>query len=587
MRQVPWALAAAIFALDAFIPAGVAIGSLYVIPLLLACAWWAERRSFLVLAGLCTGLILVGAVVKPSGVPAAVFAANRFLTLAVFWTTAALCLRRYRSEQGRRFSEDQLGGILNSAMDAIITVDEEQRVTLFNPAAEQMFGWPAAEALGQPLDRFIPARFREAHREHIRRFGETNVTNRRMGALGQVVGLRANGEEFPVEAAISQLVANGEKFYTVVLRDITRRVQAEQALQRERDFIAAVLDTAGALVVVLDLEGRILRFNRACERVTGYTFDEVKGRPFWEVLLPPDGVEPALAVFEALKGETATNQFESDWVTKDGRRRRIAWANTHLLNDRAEVEYVIATGLDITDMKQIERQLRQTERLAELGTLASGMAHEIGTPMNVILGRAEYLMNRTQEEATKRGLETIIAQVERITKIMNQLLAFARRRPAERRPLDLRKTVADCLEVVQERFRRHAIQVETSFQEDLPAVAADSDQMSQVLLNLVINAIHAMPEGGTLRIALARTGDAVTVTVADTGHGIPKEDLPKIFIPFFTTKETGKGTGLGLTVVHGIIQEHGGTIAVDSEPGRGTTFTISLPLSGGADAATR
>jgi len=350
-------------------------------------------------------------------------------------------------------------------------------------------------------------------------------------------------------------------------------------LQKERDFISAVLETAGALVVVLDTEGRIVRFNRACEQATGYSLEEVRGRAIWDLFLVPEEVGPVRAAFTTLRGGDAPNRHENYWVAKDGARRLISWTNTAILDRTGAVEYIIGTGLDITEITRVQDQLLRTERLAELGTLASGMAHEIGTPMNVILGRAEYLIQRTQEETTKKGLETIVGQVERITKIMNQLLTFARRRPSERRPMDISWTVQDILEVLRERLARHRIQVETTFAPSLPLVYADPDQMSQVLLNLVINAIHAMPEGGTLRLGLRPKGQQMTLTVTDTGHGIPRGDLEKIFVPFFTTKEVGKGTGLGLTVVQGIIQEHGGSIEVDSEPGRGTTFTITLPLS--------
>jgi len=350
-------------------------------------------------------------------------------------------------------------------------------------------------------------------------------------------------------------------------------------LQKGLDFISSVLETSAALVVVLDTEGRIVRFNRACQQTTGYTFEEVKGRYFWDLFLVPEELESVKAVFQKLRAGQFPNEHENFWLTKDGRRRRIAWANTAMLDRAGGVEYILGTGLDVTQIRQVQEQLRHTERLAELGTLASGMAHEIGTPMNVILGRAEYLMRRTEEEATKKGLETIVAQVERITKIMNQLLTFARRRPSEPRSLDLRQTIEENLEALQERVTRHGIQVETSFAPSLPLVHVDPDHMSQVLLNLFINAIHAMPEGGTLRVGLTKADGAVKLTVADTGHGIPEEHLPKIFDPFFTTKEAGKGTGLGLTVVHGIVQEQGGSIAVESEPGRGTTFTLTFPIS--------
>lgn len=275
-------------------------------------------------------------------------------------------------------------------------------------------------------------------------------------------------------------------------------------------------------------------------------------------------------------GEQPKVQFETVHLRKD---KSVYPVNVHLqLSTWAFGKAFVAIILDITRRKQTEEELRQVERLAEMGTLASGMAHEIGTPMNVILGRAEYILGKTQEDGTRKGLQTIVAQVERITKIMNQLLAFARRRRGEPQPVDLRRSIEDSLEVLHERLARHRIQVEKTFDALATTVLVDPDHMTQVCLNLFINAIHAMSQGGTLRIGLGCTKDSVRMTVTDTGHGIPKEDLKKIFTPFFTTKEVGKGTGLGLTVVHGIIQEHGGSIVVESEPGKGTTFAIMLPV---------
>jgi signal transduction histidine kinase len=229
-------------------------------------------------------------------------------------------------------------------------------------------------------------------------------------------------------------------------------------------------------------------------------------------------------------------------------------------------------------LSETQQQLRLTERVAELGTLAASMAHEIGTPMNVILGRAEMLRQRTDDETMKKGLGIIVAQVERVTKLMNQLLACARRGPPNFRPVDLREVVKNCLDAVEERLSQHCVQVVSEHDEELPHIHGDSDQMMQVLLNLVLNAVQAMPERGTLRVAAVREGEQhIKLTVADTGHGIPSDVLPKIFEPFVTTKEGGKGTGLGLTVVLGIVQEHGGSITVESTPGQGTTFTLLLP----------
>ena len=356
-----------------------------------------------------------------------------------------------RTSKGLRTVERQLAGIIHSAMDAIITINDEQRVVQCNAAAESMFGCSAKDAMGKPIDRFLPERFRANHHQQVRNFGETRNTERRMGALGTVSGLRANGEEFPLEASISQFKKGTQRFFTVILRDITER-------------------------------------------------------------------------------------------------------------------------------KELERQLRQTERLADLGTLAAGMAHEIGTPMNVILGRAEHLIRKTSDELAKKELATIVAQVERITRIMNQLLSFASQKSIECRPLAVSLVVHDIVDVIQERLEKQGIRLDVDLESACPDVLADRDQMGQVLLNLVVNAIQAMPGGGTLSLVLRYCNEDVRLSVSDTGCGIPTDHVPKLFTPFFSTKEVGEGTGLGLTVVHGIIDEHQGSITVDSEPGRGTTFHIDLPV---------
>ncbi|MCP9440002.1 MAG: PAS domain S-box protein [Nitrospira sp.] len=623
MRVAPMMVAAitiAVLLIDALAPLEMAASMLYVLPLLLT--FVLPGRSLpLSYAALATVFMWGVFLLKPAAQSAPYALFNRTLGTVVLWMIATGLVHYRRTQDklkleqverahaeglmieaqearshanetalgavvGLRMAEEKLlvsqlrlDSIIQSAMDAIITTDHEQKVVLFNRAAEQMFGCTAEEAVGHSLDRFLPARFREAHRQQVQAFGQSNVTSRKMGKLGVVRGLRANGEEFPIEAAISHVSVEGKRYYTVILRDITEHQRVVEELRRQHAFIEAVLETAGALVVVLDREGRILRFNRACEQATGYSSEEVMGKTVWSLLLPPEEVESVKAVFDRLVGGELRNEHEHDWVSKDGRRRRIAWANTVIPDSSGHADYIVAAGIDVTELKQVQEQLRRTERIAELGTLASGMAHEIGTPMNVILGRAEYMMDRVNDESIKKGLKTIIAQVERITRVMNQLLAFARRKPPERRPLQLKDIVEDGMELFRERLDRNRVAVELIVDDRCPSVMADADQMSQVFINLVANAIHAMPEGGTLRIELAQDQNSVKLTVSDTGHGIPQELLPKVFEPFFTTKEFGKGTGLGLTVVKGIIDEHQGAITVESEEGKGTTFTISLPKS--------
>lgn len=609
-----------------------------------------------------------------------------------------------QTQAGLQAIELQLAGIIHSAMDAIITVDEDQQVILFNAAAENMFGYSARQVIGQSLEHLLPDRFRERHHSHVQSFGYNNITNRRMGALGMVYGLRSTGEEFPIEAAISKVEVGGKKLFTVILRDITDRKLAEakiarfakvleesineiyfyewntlrfiqvnrgarenlgytmdelreltplhvqteyspesfarliQPLQtknkekieyttvhRRKDgslypveihlqistledskfFIAIVLDiterkraeeelrnlirqnellleSAGEGIYGLDLQGNTTFVNPAGARMLGWNSQELIGRSQHDLIhhTKSDGTPypreecPIYASFK--DGQFHHVEDEVFW-RKDGSSFPVEYTCNPIV-ENGKMMGTVVTFRDMTERIQMESQLRQTERLAELGTLAAGMAHEIGTPMNVILGRAEFLMRKTSEAPTQKGLATIVAQVERITKIMTQLLSFARRRPLERRSLDLASVIHDILDVVRERMERGSIRLETAMSTHVPNVFADRDQMGQVLLNLVFNAIQAMPNGGTLGVGLSSGTHAVTLSVSDTGCGIPPENIPKLFTPFFTTKPVGEGTGLGLTVAHGIIQEHEGSIWVESEPEKGTTFHISLPI---------
>ncbi|MDT7042822.1 PAS domain S-box protein [Candidatus Nitronereus thalassa] len=477
------------------------------------------------------------------------------------------------TQEGFQAIEVQLAGIIHSAMDGIITVNDSQHVVLFNAAAEQMFGYSAKEAIGQPIDIFIPDRFRDAHRRHIEVYGETQGTNRRMGALGSISGLRRNGEEFPIEASISQFKRGDHRFYTVILRDVTERTQVEESLAR----LGRLLDESVNEIFLFDAQTlKFTQVNKGAQENLGYSMDELMN-------MTPVDIKPEFTweTFQELlkplyDGRKDKMEFSTFHRRKNGSDYPV---EVHLqLSQLRQSQVFLAIILDISDRKVLESQLRQTERLAEMGTLAAGMAHEIGTPMNVILGRAEYLMRKTSEESTKQGLATIVTQVERITKIMNQLLSFARRRSIERRPMVLASVVHDMLDVVQDRLKRQQVHLVLNLEGTCPKVFADSDQIRQVILNLVMNAIQAMETGGTLRISQECKDSSVYLSIADTGCGISKENIPKLFTPFFTTKEVGEGTGLGLTVVHGIIQEHEGTIRVESQKKKGATFIISLPI---------
>lgn len=364
--------------------------------------------------------------------------------------------------------------------------------------------------------------------------------------------------------------------------EIAERERAEDALAKEHDFVAAVLDTVATLVVVLDTQGRMVRFNRACEQTTGYAFDEVKGRYFWDLFLLPDEAEGVKAVFQKLRSGQFPSTHENCWMTRDGSRRLIAWSNTVLLDTEGLVEYVIGTGLDITGRRRAEQEMQRADRLALVGQLASGLAHEIGTPLNVIAGNAELLrLELHQQGIAAAALDTIVEQADRITRLIDRLLTFARAKEQPAEPLALHVPLSHVLHLLEARFRHDAVSVIVDMPADLPLVWGAADQLEQVFLNVLVNAWHAMSAGGTVTIQACATYDhRVQIAFRDTGSGISPADLARAFEPFYSTKGE-RGTGLGLAICRQIIDSHQGTIALASTPGAGTTVTITLP---GADA---
>lgn len=607
-----------IFLLDVLVPLAWAFWLLYFIPLVVTLQSPRERDPYNY-AAVVTLLTIFGGFLSPGETDSGAALINRFLGMIVMWAFTWLMVKQkkvaaqlveaeaarsraeahreaavaarelaeasatgaiHRESQSARellVSNLRMESILQSAMDAIITIDDRQRILLFNEAAEVMFQRPAREAIGRPLDQLIPARFRDMHHHHVDAFGQSGVTSRKMGELGTVTGLRGNGEEFPVEAAISHITVEGKKFFTVILRDITERKEAERLIRHSEERYRRLISVS-PLAIVVARGDRVIFINDAGLRLFGAVkSEEILGKSPFDLFHPDSHALVRERIRQLIEGGPALPVVEKKVVTLDGRIVDVEMSAARFTDDEGPA--IVAMLRDVSERKRLEEQLRKTERIAELGTLASGMAHEIGTPMNVILGRAEYLMDRVKEEPIKKGLQTIVTQVERITKVMNQLLSFARRKAPERQALNLKAVIEVSIEIFQERLARHRIQVETALDESCPMVQADADQMSQVLINLIMNAIHAMPEGGTLRVRMEPADEMVRLTVADTGHGIPREVIKSIFDPFFTTKEFGKGTGLGLTVVKGIIEEHQGTITVESDPGKGTTFTIMLPKS--------
>jgi PAS domain S-box-containing protein len=482
---------------------------------------------------------------------------------------------RKRAEVAFQEAQARFEGIFESSRDAIGYVSLDGKIILANESFARLTGYTREELMDRTHRDFTPAEYQDLQAREVARILQTGQSTEYEREF-----LRKDGSRVPVAVTLFMVKGSDGKpgGVAAVVRDITERKRAEQSLRESEQRYRQLVDVSPDAILI-NRGDRIVFTNRGGLELLGATSpDQILGRSPLDFVHPDSHQQVKDRTRQLLEGLDQVPLVEEKFLRLDGSVVDVEFTAARYMDQNEAALQVVLR--DITQRKRLQEQLRRTERVAELGTLASGMAHEIGTPMNVILGRAEYLMNRTEDEPIKKGLQTSVNQVERITRVMNQLLSFARRRTPERRVVDVKQIVEVNLDLFQERLARHQIEVKMDFEKACPPVHADVDQMSQVLINLLMNAVHAMPNGGRVHIA-ARCAepDMVEWTMADTGSGIPPDVVTKIFDPFFTTKEFGVGTGLGLTVVKGIIEEHGGSISVQSEPGKGTTFRLLLPRS--------
>jgi PAS domain S-box-containing protein len=513
-----------------------------------------------------------------------------------------------------RRRERDFSSLVEHATDMIVRFDAGLRHVYCNPAVERQLGVPVQRFLGKtPLevagprpteqDRFID--------RSLRKVLETGVEQQVEQSFSTPSGVKHFQThivpEFDAEGRIVSLLA--------ITRDITEHRQAKsqreaalEALQASENRFRALVESSADAITMIAADGAIIYEAPNVPRITGYTIEERLGRSAFETIFPEDRsiVQTAFAQVTARPGSVAQNvQFRA--VRKDG---TIWWAEgtaTNLLDD-PNIRAVVINYRDITDRKQAESQkeaalealrdnmeqlkmtqaqLVQAAKLAAVGELAAGVAHELNNPLTSVMGYAELLLGALPPDIPFRGdLEIIAKQAVRARDIVRNLLDFARQSKLQRHPCDLNQIVQQTLGLIRQHLETSGVVIEEQYAPHLEPVDLNSGQMKQVFLNLINNAAQAMPRGGRLRISTAQVGDEALVAVADTGTGIPPDIMDRIFDPFFTTKPVGQGTGLGLSVSLGIVQEHGGRITVESQvkppdqdsgPG-GSTFSVWLPV---------
>jgi len=389
-------------------------------------------------------------------------------------------------------------------------------------------------------------------------------------------------------AAIRIAVLIGTAVGVGVLADIEERERlAVAALNREIEarerFITNVVESLRDGLVVLDADGRVRAWNRAMEERYEIKAQEVLGRPFLDInpTWKREGLaEPMERLLRGEIEEFAVEGLEHETLKKG---RVILNVKGSLLRENLAPSGAVILVEDITEKVGLERSARQAEKLAALGTLSAGLAHELNNPVGIISSRIDLMLQEAEElglpPQVRQDLGVLHRHSQRVARIARGLLSFARQSPGDRGLLDLNGVVEDTLLLLEKQVSKEGILVRRSLAPDLPPMQGDPNALQQVVLNLLTNARDAMGDGGEIRIetgTVASRPGWLRLVVADNGPGIPLDRLPKIFDPFYTTK--AQGTGLGLSVSYGIVREHQGTIDVQSQPGKGTTFTLTFPV---------
>ena len=495
----------------------------------------------------------------------------------------------------RQLTESRLhfGGVVQISEDAIMAVDERQKITLFNTGAEKIFGYAADDVLGKPINMLLPEQFRGVHKAHLKEFANSPDALRPMNRRDGIYGLRKDGEQFPAEASISKFEAGGSTIMTVRLRDITERVASEHTLRQ----LAAIVESSQDAIIGEDLDGVILSWNSGAEAMYGYTSAEILAKTA-KMLLPPESEDEVAANVQRAREGVSTNH-DTVRMRKDGKQIKVALTVSPIRDSHGVVVGASTIARDITERRRLEQQLHQSQKMEAVGLLAGGVAHDFNNLLGVIVGYAYLVHASGSSDDIRNAGQQIIDAAEKGSALTRQLLAFGQRQIMVPKVVDVGEITAGLGKMIP-RLLGEDIEVCIVQSERLKNVEADPSQLEQVVMNLAVNARDAMPDGGKLIIETSNvyfdeadarhnnlpSGDYVLLAVSDTGEGMSAEIRSHIFEPFFTTKEIGKGTGLGLATVYGIVTQSQGHIWVYSELGHGTTFKIYLPATTASAVAT-
>jgi PAS domain S-box-containing protein len=469
--------------------------------------------------------------------------------------------------------------------DLIIVLDRRGRFTFVSEQVKQILGRTPEEYLGAE----IGARANPEDRARLEGMVESILSGATSRAQLEFTALRQDGSWRTLLATASPLFDEKGKITGVVssARDITEARKIEKQLHQEQEFARRLIECFPHLILVLDREGRFTFVSERVKDILGLPAEEYVGRAVGQRTDQESQAKLAEMFQNLISGRKRQEQIEIRAQHVDGTWRSIEINASPLYDQNGEIIGVVSSGQDVTESKRIEQQLVQKEKLAAMGQMMVGAAHELNNPLTAILGVADLLLERTADDVTRRQVDLVLKQARRAATIVQNLLAFSRPVTLGRVKLHLGDIVKEVVENEQALLDQKRIRVTFQSPDDLPLVEGDRKLLKEVFVNIVANAeqaISAKRDHGTLSIRLSVAGTYVRVSLTDDGVGILPESIGRIFDPFFTTKRAGGSSGLGLAICLAVVKEHGGRIETESEFGAGATFHILLPIM--SDAAT-
>jgi PAS domain S-box-containing protein len=368
----------------------------------------------------------------------------------------------------------------------------------------------------------------------------------------------------------------------LVMDDITEKLQLSEKARMAERHLASVVECAHDLVVSTDPNGCITSWNTAAERISGYRSDVVRGKQLADLSETTRRKDMAAIIRQLVDGGVVEFFSEINLVALSGTLIPVDWSFSPIRDDSGKVSGIVAVGRDLLERRALEQHLYQSEKLAALGVMASGIAHELRNPLSVSFSAAQFLLEPSEDPAFQQEcVGKILEGIERSSLIIENLLRFARPSSSnQHESLNLVAVVRETLNVLTPQAKLQKINLIEHYGETLLPVVGNANLLQQVIMNLVLNAYQAITNGGDVSIMTRRESDKALICVRDNGCGIAAAHLNRIFDPFFTTRPVGKGTGLGLSICHTLVEQHGGTIGVESSvEGQGTTFVVRLPLA--------